>query len=283
MRVVAFAMTSLLHLSNLRFGKEVRPVTEALMRFAREHAPDLVVVSGNLTNGANAEQFGVAKTFVDRLAPARVVVPGMRDLPGFGPERMLAPHERFRRAFGHDLEPVFESPAMLVIAIDSTRRQLFEGGALSAAQIERCAQRLEHASEKQLRIVVLHHPLAAARPEDQPRLVRGHEAAVGAWAEAGADLVLCGQLPTPSVVALHRRYEQLPKTMWAAQAGVAAAARTIEQGHSFNFIRFEPPTSRRRSMTIERWDHVPERGRFHCVKSEELHVHDTIFSRSKAA
>lgn len=276
-------MTSLIHLSDLHFGKEVRPVTEALLRFSREKAPGLVVVTGNVTAGAHPDQFKAARTFIDRLAPARLVVPGTRDMPGFGPERMLAPHERFRRAFGHDLEPSFESRGMLVIALDSTRRQLFDGGAVSAAQIERCAHRLEHAADTQLRIVVLHHPLAAGRPQEQPRLLKGHEAAVGAWAEAGADLVLGGHLMSPSVVALHRRYEQLPKTMWAVQAGSASSERAGEQGHSFNFIHFEPPKSRRRSMTIERWDFAPKTGKFHCMKSEELHVHDTIFHRSKAA
>lgn len=276
-------MTSLIHLSDLHFGKEVRPVTEALLRFSREHAPALVVVTGNVTAGAQPEQFKAAKAFIDRLAPARVVLPGTRDMPGFGPERMLAPHDRFRRTFGHAFEQTFESRSLLLIALDSTRRQLFDGGALSATQIERCAQRLEHAADTQLRIVVLHHPLAAGRPQEQPRLLKGHEAAVGAWAEAGADLVLGGHLMSPYVAALHRRYEQLPKTMWAAQAGSAASARPGEHGHSFNFIHFEAPKSRRRSMTIERWDFAPKTGRFHCMKSEELHVHDTIFNRSKAA
>jgi len=63
----------LLQISDTHFGTEQPQVVEALVALATRQRPDVVVLSGDITQRARPAQFCAAKAFVDRLgAPARV-------------------------------------------------------------------------------------------------------------------------------------------------------------------------------------------------------------------
>ena len=77
----------------------------------------------------------------------------------------------YQRVFGHDLEPVFESAELLVIGVNTTRAYRRKDGEVSVQQVERVVRRLEHATARQLRVVVTHQPVVAAQqvPDARPR------------------------------------------------------------------------------------------------------------------
>ena len=60
-------MSALLHLSDTHFGTEQPVVVEALVALAAQLRPELVVLSGDITQRARPPQFRAAKAFVDRL------------------------------------------------------------------------------------------------------------------------------------------------------------------------------------------------------------------------
>ena len=64
--------------------------------------PDLVVMSGDLTQRARRAQFQAARAFVDRLgATPTLVVPGNHDIPLFNVfARMFHPYANHQRVFG---------------------------------------------------------------------------------------------------------------------------------------------------------------------------------------
>jgi 3',5'-cyclic AMP phosphodiesterase CpdA len=73
----------------------VPEVGEALQRTIRRRAPDLLVVSGDLTQRAKPAQFAEARTYLDRLPPIpRVIVPGTHDVP------LCRVWERFFQPYG---------------------------------------------------------------------------------------------------------------------------------------------------------------------------------------
>jgi 3',5'-cyclic AMP phosphodiesterase CpdA len=75
-------MTLLLQISDPHFGTEQPPVAQALLRLATALRPDLVVMSGDITQRARRTQFNAARAFVDRFdATPFVVVPGNHDIP----------------------------------------------------------------------------------------------------------------------------------------------------------------------------------------------------------
>lgn len=244
-------VTVLLQVSDTHFGTEQAPVVEALVALSAAQRPDLVVLSGDITQRARRAQFGRARAFVDRLHAPLLAIPGNHDIPLFDlTSRLLRPYARHREAFGDDLEPVHSSAELLVVGVNTTRWYRHEDGAVSTRQIERVAARLANATRDQLRVVVVHQPVAVPRAGDEHNLLRGRAAALRRWAEAGGDLVMGGHIHLPCVIAL----PGLARPMWAVQAGTAVSWRVRDgQPNSVNLLRWgrDAPAGR---CVIERWD-----------------------------
>lgn len=251
-------MSLLIQISDTHFGTEQPDVVEALTRLVREQSPDLVVLSGDITQRARRSQFAAARAFVDSLAPTPLVaIPGNHDIPLFNVGlRLLAPYANYRRAFGDELEPAFEQPKLLVLTVNTTRPYKHADGEVSPAQIQRIATRLEASPAEQLRIVVTHQPICALLPEDESNVLHGSVAAVRRWAEAGADLILGGHIHLPYVCALHERHDKLARRLWAVQAGTAVSSRVRHgAGNSVNLIRYGDGERGPLSCAVERWDY----------------------------
>ncbi len=265
-------MSVVLHISDPHFGTERPPVVKALECLAHAQAPDLVILSGDITQRARRAQFRAAVAFMDRLAiHARLVIPGNHDIPLFDlVTRLFRPYSRYTEAFSADLEPVQESPALLAIGVRTTRRYRHIEGEVSDAQIERVAQRLRQASPGQLRIVVTHQPIHVIHDVDQEHLLRGHKQAIAAWAEAGADLILGGHIHRPYLSALHERIAGLHRNVWAVQAGTATSSRIRhDSSNSINLIRHAAEDMPEQCV-IERWDYDDELNAFVMKESTTI-------------
>lgn len=265
-------MTLLLQISDPHFGTERPEVVESLVRFAQRQKPDLVVLSGDITQRATMRQFAAARAFCDRLgASALLAIPGNHDIPLFDlGRRALRPYARYCAAFGEALEGEWSSPEMLVLTLNTTRPWRHKDGALSAAQIERVEARLALASPAQLRVVVVHQPLAVYRPQDEPDLLHGHAAALRRWAQAGVDVVMGGHIHLPYVLPAHQRDAELAQPLWVVQAGTAVSSRVRhEAGNSVNLLR-RLPGDAPRSCRLERWDWRQASGSFELVEMDEL-------------
>lgn len=264
-------MSVVLQISDLHLGTEQEPVVLALRRFASELRPDLLVVSGDITQRARTLQFARAAELVRQLGVAKVLaIPGNHDVPLFNvPARALAPYAGYSRFFGDDLEPRFQTEDCLVLGVKTTRRYRHVDGELSEDQCERVATELRRASPGQLRLVVLHQPIAVPRASEEHNVVHGRDRAMRVWAEAGADLILSGHIHLPFVLPLHESFP-LRRAMWAVSAGTAISSRVRhEAGNSFNVIRTLSGTSAR-ACIVEQWDYHPASGSFRLAVEHRL-------------
>jgi 3',5'-cyclic AMP phosphodiesterase CpdA len=265
-------MSLLLQVSDTHFGTEQPWVVEALLAMVREQPPDVVVLSGDITQRARRSQFRAARTFVDRLAaPATLVLPGNHDIPLFNVfARIFYPYGNHQRAFGPDLEPTFESADLLVTTVNTTRPSRHKHGEVSLAQIQRVANRLRRATGQQLRIVVTHQPVHVTRTKEEKNLLRGHGEAVREWARAGADLVLGGHIHLPYVRPLRERFHDLPRGVWIVNAGTAVSTRVrYDAGNSINLIRYAG-ADKLRQCAVERWDYNLSVNSFEPVERTEI-------------
>jgi 3',5'-cyclic AMP phosphodiesterase CpdA len=241
----------LLQISDTHFGTEQPPVVEALAAFTARQRPDLVVLSGDITQRARRAQFHAARVFVERLATPVLAIPGNHDVPLFDVlARFTRPYGHYREAFGNELEPVHASADLLVQCLNTTRWWLQTNGEISVEQMERVAARLANATPGQLRVIVVHHPVSVPHADDVHNIVRRHAAAVHRWAAAGADLVMGGHIHLPYVTPL----PGLARRLWSVQAGTAVSHRVRSgQPNSVNVLRWgrDAPLGR---CVVEQWD-----------------------------
>lgn len=265
-------MSVLLQVSDTHFGTEQPPVVEALAAFSAAQRPDVLVLSGDITQRARPTQFEAARRFVDRLGIARTLVtPGNHDIPLVDIfARTFRPYARHARAFGTDLEPVLDIPGLLAICVKTTRRWRHIDGQVSRAQIERVSSRLRAAASDQLRLVITHQPLDVPHASDEHDLLRGHAGAARAWTEAGADLFMGGHIHLPYVRPMRLRFPELRRRSWCVQAGTATSWRVRPDApNSVNLLRYALP-GRPLHCTAERWDYVSARACFERVEVWEL-------------
>jgi 3',5'-cyclic AMP phosphodiesterase CpdA len=254
-------MTLLLQVSDPHFGTERPPVVEALVRLALALQPQVLLLSGDITQRATRAQFAAAQALVQRLqVPHCLAVPGNHDIPLHHlPLRLLWPYARYSAAFGAELEPSLETDDLLLLAVNTTRWWRHADGQLSATQTERVTRRLAQARPGQRRVVMVHQPLAVTRPEDEKNRLHGHAAALQAWGAAGVDLIVGGHIHLPFVL-------PLAAGGWAVQAGTAVSSRVrAGAGNSVNLIRID--ATRRERAVVERWDHEPVQDEF--VRAEQ--------------
>jgi 3',5'-cyclic AMP phosphodiesterase CpdA len=257
-------MSVLLQVSDPHFGTERTPVVDALVALATQLRPDLVVLSGDITQRARTEQFSAARAAMDRLGAPLLALPGNHDIALFDLwSRLTRPYARYSAAFGPDLAPVFASNNLLVIGVNTTRARRHKDGEVSGAQIDAVARQLRQATAEQLRVVVVHQPIDVMRAEDLPNRLHNHTAAQQAWAAAGADIVMGGHIHLPYVMPL----PGLPRPMWAVQAGTAVSSR-VRSGvpNSVNVVRWSPDAG----CVVEQWDYSVAASAFACAARTPL-------------
>ena len=257
-------MSVLLQVSDPHFGTEQTPVVEALVALAAQLRPDLVVLSGDITQRARADQFSAARAVMDRLGAPLLALPGNHDIALFDLwSRFVRPYARYSAAFGSDLAPVFASHDLLVLGVNTTRARRHKDGEVSSAQIDGVAKQLQRATPGQLRVVVVHQPIDVVRAEDVPNRLHNHTAAQQAWAAAGADIVMGGHIHLPYVMPL----TGLARALWVVQAGTAVSSR-VRSGlpNSVNVLRWSAAAG----CVVEQWDFSSAASAFVCAVSTPL-------------
>src|SRR5690349_5428709 len=101
-------MRTLIHLSDLHFGRVDDTLIAPLIEQVHSLRPDVVVVSGDLTQRARGREFGAARRFLDSLPKPQIIVPGNHDVPLYNVfDRFARPLKKYRRYIGEDLEPAY--------------------------------------------------------------------------------------------------------------------------------------------------------------------------------
>lgn len=251
-------MTRIAQISDTHFGTEQPRVCAALRDTLLREGPDLVALTGDITQRARASQFRAARAFVDTLAPLPVLVlPGNHDIPLFDiVTRLAAPYRNFQRHFGANLAPLWQNERAAVLGFNSTHRLRHKNGVITPYDVEAMASRLA-ALPQAFKIVALHHPVASATAEDVRNCARGKDAAITAWSAAGADLFLSGHIHLAHCLAIGTA----PHRVVAANAGTAVSRRRRRgMANSFNIV--DLAVGVRHALQIRRLDYDAAREEF---------------------
>ena len=247
-------MTRIAHLSDLHFGTEAPGLPEALAAALTALSPDLVVVSGDLTQRARVGQFRRARALLDGLGMPWLAVPGNHDVPLWNlAGRLLRPFDGYCRHIAPDLAPRWRDTAVTVVGLNTVDPLAWEAGRFRPDDAGRLAAALADAGDR-LRVVAMHHP-PIHPPQVRKRLMRGAAEAVAGLAAAGVDVVLCGHLHAWATAPITAR--DGGREVLMVQAGTTLSTRRRGEANDFNLLTVDGA-----DLIVERWEHDGE-GAFH--------------------
>jgi 3',5'-cyclic AMP phosphodiesterase CpdA len=154
-------MLTVLHASDLQCGRPFRPAAaEALIQLASETAPDVVVVSGDLTQRAKVREFETARAILERMpAVPCIVTPGNHDVPLFRVfERAFTPHKNWLNGMSAELDTVTSVEGATFVALNSSApRRAIVNGRIDDDQMDFARRAFEAAPPDGIRAMVIHH------------------------------------------------------------------------------------------------------------------------------
>lgn len=241
------------HLSDPHFGTEVPEVVSALQAALPALQPDVIVVSGDITQRARTAQFDAAADFLESLPPVpKLLVPGNHDLPLFNlPLRLTLPDHGYRRVFGVTEQERHAGPVSLV-GFDTTLRLRHTRGDLRISHLRSRMAAIERGAA--LRIVVMHQPLHTLLEQDRDECLISAPEIADVLAGCGADLVLSGHVHMPLLTDTRSVFPGLRRHFVLSGAGTAVSRR-IRSGapNSFNLLDIDEGCQRA-SITLHAFD-----------------------------
>jgi 3',5'-cyclic AMP phosphodiesterase CpdA len=191
-------MLTVLHISDLHFGPPFVPrVGEALLKIAPVLEPDVIVVTGDITQRAKPEQFAEARAFFDRLPPApKVIVPGNHDIPLYRlRERLYEPYRWYHEYIGDEQDHTLNLNNAVFAAINSTSPvRAIVNGRIEADQLDFCDRAFQAGPKDAIKIVVAHHHFAPAPDFERDRVMPKAKPAMDRFIKLGVDVILGGHL-----------------------------------------------------------------------------------------
>ena len=235
-------MTRLLHLTDLHFGLHRAELVQPLCDAILANRPDVVVVSGDLTQRALAGQFRAAMAFLRGLGIAFMVIPGNHDLPVFNPlARLLNPFGAYRRGAAQDLTPVLHVGRLRLFGVNTADPLRWRGGVARRAEVDRVCRAMREGPQDVTNVLVCHHPF-----EEPPGFERGEtdgaRVATEQLTAAGLHVILSGHLHhwTVGLGIVDPSISDTPgRPIFQIQTGTALCSRTGERDHGFSVMDFD--------------------------------------------
>lgn len=255
-------MRTLVHLSDLHFGRLDHAILPQLRRTIEKISPDVVIVSGDLTQRAHPEEFEQARDFLDTLPGPQIVVPGNHDVPLHNLyARLYLPLREYRRFISDDLEPYYRDGEIAILGINTARSLVWKNGRVNLRQISRIEERFCEAKHV-MKVLVTHHPFDLPAEYGQRDLVGRAHHAMAKIARCGIDLLLAGHFHLTRTGHTALRYQIPGHSAIYVQAGTMST-RARGEANSFNNIRIS-------SDCIEVQHISLEDATFHVVNEERF-------------
>lgn len=258
-------MRTIIHLSDLHFGRVDPAILAPLVRFVGQVKPDLVAVSGDLTQRARNAEFLAAKEFLAAIPFPQIVVPGNHDVPLHNLfARFVRQLDRYQRYITPNLQPVFADAEIVVVGVNTARAFTWKDGRINHRQLEQLRATLKRTPSGGTRIVVTHHPFdlpagASGRVVGRSRL------AIKTLAECGVDLLLAGHFHIADTSQTAKRYQLPGYSAIIVSSGTSTSTRGRGQPNSLNVIRIDYP-----NLTIERRTWRPTSSLFDVLSVEQF-------------
>jgi 3',5'-cyclic AMP phosphodiesterase CpdA len=201
--------TRILHVSDLHFGAREDPALErSLASLVGRTQPELVIASGDLTHRGRRDEHERAARFLRALDLPILAVPGNHDIPYTFPARFTTTWREFERQW-QTAEPVYASPTLHAVGVNSVRPWRHQSGGVRDSQLERTLSQLGRSAPGALRVAAMHHQLIGPPWRTRKKPVADRNAVLAKLVDGGAELILGGHIHQGAVSERHE-FEVLP-------------------------------------------------------------------------
>ncbi|MGI3171450.1 metallophosphoesterase family protein [Pseudooceanicola sp. C21-150M6] len=246
--------TRLIHLSDLHFGRDRPELMRPLLSAINDLSPDVVAISGDLTQRALSSQFRAARTFIDHIEAPVLCVPGNHDLPVHRPyKRFFETFSTYRKHIDRDLEPDYLTDDLALIGINTMSPWRWQTGWASRRSIRKAAQTCREGPAHRLNVIVAHHPFEMPEGTDKKPMINA-QWGLKTLAESGADIVLSGHLHLWNVISPP---DPTAPAVLQIHCGTGLSTRQRGEPNDFAVLDIGSDTSES-DLTVTRWIAGPD-------------------------
>jgi 3',5'-cyclic AMP phosphodiesterase CpdA len=222
----------IIHLSDLHFGTERSGVVDLLISDIKTLKPDIIIVSGDLTQRALTSQFHAAKYFLNRISTNNIVcVPGNHDISLYNLiERFFYPFSKYQRFINENLSPYYCKDDLAILGINSVTPFKPMGGFVTQQQLDYVRNFFQVNINSKIKIIVMHHNLIRS---ERHKIINDSEKIISVFADCQVNLVLSGHIHYAYIEQLRKKTIQ--HNMYIVTAGTPISTRTAAP-NSFNII-----------------------------------------------
>jgi 3',5'-cyclic AMP phosphodiesterase CpdA len=221
----------IIHLSDLHFGTEWVGIVDILLKDIQQVQPDIIIISGDLTQRARDTQFKAAKAFIQKLPHPVVCVPGNHDITLYNIiERFLYPFSKNKEWISPTLCVHHNVSNVAILGINSVTPFKVMSGYVTDKQLHMVEDYFKQQAHDQINIVVMHHNLIRSQ---RHKIINDAEKIIDVFAKCNVDIVLSGHIHAAHIEVLKQKVSTNP--MYVVTAGTAISNRTMEP-NSYNVI-----------------------------------------------
>ncbi len=236
-------MKKIVHISDLHFGRANPTIIATLLSQCIDLKPDILIISGDLTQRARIEEFTAAQEFIQALESKGIytlTIPGNHDIrPLYSPiKRVSTGYDRYDQYIRPITNSEFRDSEIGILGINTVRPLKIAGGSLSKKDTASAQKWFVSLPSPALRMVVTHHPLDLPSHYPKRKLATQAEQGIYELAQSKVALYLSGHYHRASTVTTKERYSQDHFAAIALQAGTVSN-RIRGESQSFNVLTVE--------------------------------------------
>lgn len=234
------------HISDPHFGTDMPVLTTALATAIARIRPNVIVLSGDITQRARRWQFKRARDFFDHLGVPVLAIPGNHDVPLFDvASRLVCPLRLHKKYFGGaEFRRVINNIAF--VGLDATSRFLHTRGRLNPTHADQTLAAARKAvGPDGLIMAAVHQPLSTAWAEDRREALINAGSIDALFSHHRIDVVMSGHVHVPMITSTDKLFPKTRHSYIFSGAGTSVSRRVRDGApNSFNVIEVKRDNGR---------------------------------------